>query len=105
MSEGVARLLDRVDEQLDAGVIPAAQVVDVRYADLVRDPVGTVARIYAAADVELPPTMPDAIRTHLAARPQGRHGGHRYDLATFDLDGDALRERYARYVDRYLTDA
>lgn len=102
MTEGVAVLFDFVDEQVDAGAIPAGRVVDIRYADLVTDPVATVARVYEATDIELPPQMPDAIREYVAARPRGRHGRHRYDLATFGIDERALAERYTRYVTRYL---
>ena len=37
----------------------------------------------------------------VADRPQGSLGVHHYDLASYGLVEDELRERFAGYVDRY----
>ena len=80
---------------------PEHPIVDVAYADLVRDPVPTVERIYAAFGDELDGTARDAISRYSDAHPKGLRGAHQYDLAAFGLDAAALRERFAGYVDRY----
>ena len=41
------------------------------------------------------------MRAHLAASPQGRHGRHDYALADFGLEAGLVRERFARYVERF----
>jgi hypothetical protein len=41
------------------------------------------------------------MRDHVESRPKGRFGKHKYDLDEFGLDGPALAERFAGYVERY----
>ena len=45
MAFGHAFLAERVMKERDAGTLPEDQILDVRYCDLVADPVGTVRRI------------------------------------------------------------
>ena len=80
---------------------PEIPVVDVQYTDLVADPVGTVAAIYDTTGDELPGTAADAIAAYVAAHPKDRFGTHTYDLATYGLDADEIRERFETYVERY----
>ena len=86
----------------DRGELPDAQFVDVRYADLMRDPVDDAARTSTARiDVEPPADLADAVTSHLSARPKGVHGAHRYSLADTGLDEVAERARFERYAARY----
>ncbi len=96
-----AGLLQRHVEDRDAGIPPAAQVVDVHFAELVADPVAVVRRVHEVAG--LPFGSEDESRIHalLAARPQGRHGGHRHDFADLGLDRDTERARFAAYQRRF----
>lgn len=80
---------------------PDIQIVDVQYADLVRDPLGTVATVYRAFGEELDGPALAAMTAHVASHPKGRFGHHNYDLAQFGLDGGALAERFRGYVQRY----
>ncbi|WP_395696139.1 sulfotransferase family protein [Nocardioides sp.] len=80
---------------------PEHPVHDVHYAELVRDPVGTVAGMYDALDLEAAPGAFDAMAAHVAARPRGEFGDHRYDVTQFGLSEGALRERFADYVTAY----
>ena len=41
------------------------------------------------------------MRAFMAEHPRGRHGGVRYDLSTFGLDADELRERARFYIERF----
>jgi hypothetical protein len=71
---------------------------DVAYDDLVADPLGTVERLYAWMDLELPPAAAESMRTVLAASGQHARGGHRYSAADFGLDEGMLRnEQFAAY--------
>lgn len=80
---------------------PEHPIVDVHYADLVADPVGTVADLYDAVGPPLSAAAEAAMADHVAARPRGALGHHGYDLATYGLDAGELRERFAGYVARY----
>jgi hypothetical protein len=80
---------------------PEHPILDVHYADLARDPVGTVRGIYGALGIEPDPGGFGAMTEHLARHPRGEFGGHRYDVTQFGLDEGALRDRFAGYVDAY----
>jgi hypothetical protein len=83
---------------------PEHKIVDVRYEDLVRDPVGAVASIYGAFDDpgrDLDREAFSAMTEYVAAHPKNSLGVHGYGLAEFGLDGAQLAERFSGYVDRY----
>jgi Sulfotransferase family len=80
---------------------PEHAIVDVQYADLVHDPLGTVEHLYVACGEELDARARDAIAAYASAHPKTEFGTHRYDLAEFGLDAGELTERFAGYVDRY----
>jgi Sulfotransferase family len=84
---------------------PDHPIVDVAYDDLVRDPVGTVASVYAAvgngADDRLDQRALDAMTAYVAAHPKNKLGVHGYDLAEFGLVAAQLAERFSGYVSRY----
>ena len=58
-------------------------------------------RLYDALGLDATPGAFDAMSALVAERPQGSLGVHRYDLASYGLVEDELRERFAGYVDRY----
>jgi hypothetical protein len=80
---------------------PEQPVIDVQYAELMRDPVATVAAVYEAAGSPLDEQAAARMSAYLAANPKGRYGTHRYDLSEFDLNQAEIRERFSAYVDRY----
>jgi hypothetical protein len=95
----LAQCVDRLAEFRDAH--PEQSIIDVQYIDLIRNPVATVAGIYAATGRSLDDRGAAAMAAHLAENPQGKYGAHRYDLAEFGVDRASIRERFAGYVDRY----
>jgi hypothetical protein len=80
---------------------PERTIVDVQYADLVGDPVATVAAIYRGCGDELDDVGAAAIGAYVDAHPKGQFGAHRYDVTEYGLDPDELAERFAGYVERY----
>lgn len=80
---------------------PEHPIVDVHYEHLVTDPVGSVESVYEALGVVPGSGAFGAMADYLAAHPRGSLGVHRYDAAALGLDADALRERFAGYVERY----
>jgi hypothetical protein len=97
IAEHWTAMLETCVERIDAfrAAHPDHPVIDVQYADLVRDPVATVRRIYEGTGAAL---RDDA---YVDANPKGKFGQHRYDLAAFGLDPDEVAERFAGYVERY----
>ena len=80
---------------------PEHEIIDVRYADLVGDPLRTIEKIYAACDRELDDRARNAVAAYVSANPKGRFGTHGYRLEDFGLHADALRDRFGAYVERY----
>jgi hypothetical protein len=101
MAKGMALLLDRVDELRASGAVPAARFVDVSYRELVTDPLHTIARVYERIERPFTPEARAAMGRYLAAKPQGKHGAHRYTLADFGLDPATVHARFAGYCTRH----
>jgi Sulfotransferase family len=91
--------LTRVDDFRAAH--PEHPFIDVHYADLVRDPVGTAGAIYDRVGRTLEPHIASAMTAYVASHPQGEFGRHRYDLATLGLDAGELADRFSGYVSKY----
>ena len=78
-----------------------ARFYDVRYDDLVTDPVGTVEAIYRYFGLPMTDAAGDAIRSLAAASAPSRAGGepgHRYALGDFGLSGGEVDERFTAYA-------
>jgi hypothetical protein len=93
-----------LDDTIDArgrGELPDGQFVDVRYADLMREPVDTLQQLYQQLGLDWRASHGDAVTQHLAARPKDAHGPHEYSLPSMDLDVATERRRFRRYQDRF----
>jgi len=80
---------------------PDRMFADLRYADLVRDPIATLERLYGSLGLELDETARGAMQAYVAAHPQSRDRRHRYSLGQFGLREAEVRERFKGYVERY----
>lgn len=107
---GLELQMNAVSAERDAGALPAGQIADVRYADLVDDPLGTVARLYARWDLEMSPEFTERLEAYTAARHAGRGGGgadggpaagHDYRFADTGLDLAEHRALVAEYQARF----
>ena len=101
MSFGHAYLPERVMEQRDKGTLPAEQIIDVRYQDLVADPIGTVRRIYEQCGTPITREAENLIDQWVQQRPKDRHGIHEYTFADTGLDLATERARHEAYQARY----
>jgi hypothetical protein len=76
---------------------------DVAFDDLVRDPVGTVERIYRRFDLPWTDEVRAAVEAEdVAGRSGHRAPAHRYSLDDFGLAPAEVDERFAAYSARYL---
>jgi hypothetical protein len=97
--------LGRIEAALSA--LPAVRAglaistLDVRYHDLVADPMGTLGRICEFIGVPLTTDAESAMRAYLDRNTATTHGVHRYAAADFGLDEADLRRRFAGYCHEY----
>lgn len=94
-------ILGAASQVRDRGLPGTARFYDVQYADLVTDPLKTIAGIYDHFDMPLASEAETRIRAAIESKPKGRHGAHRYDFGNTGWDVQAERERFAAYQQRY----
>jgi hypothetical protein len=84
-----------------SGELPDDRFVDVRYADLLRDPAGAVEAIYAALGWRFTPALRDAVVRYIERKPRGSRGMHHYSLEEMGLDRAVERRRFEFYCERF----
>lgn len=103
MAETSMAHLQHMIEQCEAGRARAPRaVLDVQYAELIRDPAACVKRIYRHFDLELDDSLLERVRQFVAERPKDKYGRHEYSAEDFGTSEAAIRERFAGYHRRYL---
>jgi hypothetical protein len=95
--ESCAALLDGATRVRTTLVASQATFVDVRYADLMRDPLATVARAYDGMGRELTDAARERMAAYLERKPKDKHGAHAYDIGATGVDASFERERFASY--------
>jgi Sulfotransferase family len=77
------------------------RIIDSHYADLMRDPIGSMRTLYAALGDEFTPEAEAGMKAWLADNPQTKFGRHAYKLGEYGLAPETLRPRFERYLSRY----
>jgi hypothetical protein len=77
------------------------RIVDVHYADLMRQPIETMRKLYAAIGDEFTPEAQTSMQTWIDDNPQGKFGKHEYKLGEYGLTPDGVRGMFERYMSRY----
>jgi hypothetical protein len=86
----------------DIDAVPEAQRVDVPFAELTADDLGTVARVHDAAGVPTTPGAQADLAAYAAEHRRGRLGRIDFDIRRdFGLDPAELRSRYGAYLERH----
>lgn len=96
----MAAQFNHVIDQIESGVIPAAQLCNVQYLDLVRDTLGTLDRIHEYFGIELSAEGREGMARYMRENPRDNRPPHRYAAAS----GEALvtaRQAYQRYQDYF----
>lgn len=76
-------------------------IFDIRYDDLVREPLRTIRDIYDRFGEPMTQEAEQAMQAYLARNPKGKHGRHEYTLEEFGLSARQIRERFGEYSERY----
>ena len=79
----------------------ADSILDIQYADVMRDPIGEVRKIYAHFDEPFTPEAEAAMQAYMAENQQGKHGKHTYSLEEYGLTKDGVRAQFADYIKTY----
>ena len=74
---------------------------DILYTEQLRDPLGTMRRLYAHFDEDFTEAAQANMQRYLEAKPKDRFGKHTYDLADYGLTAGEIRERFADYCADY----
>lgn len=80
---------------------PQVKVLDLRFRDIVADPVAAVRRVYDHAGMDFTPESERAVSNWWAANPSDKHGQHRYELADYGLTREQVETVYADYIEAY----
>lgn len=80
------------------------RVIDVHYADMLNDPMGTMRTLYGKLGDEFTPKAEAGIQAWLDDNPQNKFGRHEYELDEFGLSVEALKPVFARYESRYTVE-
>jgi hypothetical protein len=81
------------------------RIIDVHYADLMRKPIDSMRKLYAALGDDFTPEAETSIQAWLDDNPQGKFGRHEYKLGEYGLTPDQVRGMFERYLSRYDVEA
>jgi hypothetical protein len=99
---GVEIQMNTVTAVRDRETLPAAQIADVVYRDLVADPIGTVEGLYQGWEIDLSDEARTRLQAYVDARHHGRGGGdHLYRFEDTGLDLAEHRALVAEYQRRF----
>jgi hypothetical protein len=107
MDTHVAYWVDRIEQMLHSYIrdrhgVPEGQLVEVMFADILADDVGTAASVLERAGLPVTDECIADIDAYMASHPRGKDGRVVYDLeGDFGISGDELRERFAFYTEEF----
>jgi hypothetical protein len=85
----------------DSGLIEPSRVIDIQFREFLSDPIRTVRKVYAHADLDLTPEAERRIRVYWEANPSDKHGRHEHRFSETGLDLDEERDRIRRYQEYF----
>jgi len=71
--------------------------LDIRYQELIIDPIATVKQIYSTHGYEYSSTFEKAMKQCLQQNRQNKYGKHDYRLEDYGLDRDTINASFADY--------
>ena len=94
MGDATAQRLERVIQQREQGIVPAANIADSRYQDLMDDPMACIGGIYAHFGMDLSTGARRRMQDYLKAKPKGKFGQHSYQVDAHKARDRPLFQRY-----------
>jgi hypothetical protein len=99
--EQIAVALDRSVDARERGEVDPSRVVDLSFAELMREPFGAIRRLYERFGMRYGDEAESRMRRFLAENASDKHGAHRYRFADTGIDPAEARERFRRYVEYF----
>lgn len=96
-----ADALDRATEVRTKHEDKANQLIDIRFDEVIADPVAALHRVYDRFDLGWSDEIESRMRAFLSDNPRGKHGTHRYTPGDFGLRAGEIRERFEDYCMAY----
>jgi hypothetical protein len=97
------RLARQMDRLLEARArIGEDRFLDLRYEDLVADPLGAACKVYDRMGRKMTVADEAAMRAWLAANGRDNRPSHQYSLEQFGLSADQLKADFAAYRQRFI---
>jgi hypothetical protein len=81
------------------------RIIDVHYADLMRNPIATMRKLYQALGDDYTSAAEASMSKWLADNPQDKFGKHEYKLAQYGLTPEKVRGMFERYLSKYDVEA
>jgi hypothetical protein len=94
MGAATAQRLETVMEQREQGFVPAANIADSRYQDLMDDPMACIDGVYRHFGMELSDAARQRMLAYLEGKPKGKFGAHAYEVDESKAKERALFRRY-----------
>jgi len=94
-----AQIAAHVDRMIAfAKARPDVPIHHLQYADMTRDPVSEMRRLYAFLGDDFTPQVEAGMREWLAENPQGKYGKHAYTLDRFGHSEASVRPYFENYL-------
>jgi len=81
---------------------PGKCFVDVKYTDLMSDPIGVVKKIYAGIGLEFTDEHEKLVQSQLKSQVKNRFGAHKYTSEMFGINEAETERRFESYKRLYL---
>jgi hypothetical protein len=91
----------KIMAERESGIIPASQVTDIHFQNLMTDPVGSISRAYSNLGLSFSDRHAEQISTYLAEKPRNKFGRHRYSAQDFGMSVGQIREQFKFYTDHF----
>lgn len=102
--------VDTWSKRLDKGLayrsnLPekTSRFFDLDFADLMKNPMGSIKKIYGYFDLQLTKNTLQRMESFLKNNPRGKRGSHNYSLKEFGLSRDCLDRVFQQYNDRFVS--
>lgn len=94
LGEATAQRLEHVIAQREAGIVPAENIVDSSYQDLMDDPLACIETVYRHFGMGLSEAARAGMLQYLEAKPKGKFGSHSYRVDEVRARDRPLFRRY-----------
>ena len=83
------------------GAVPDERFVDVRYTQLVSDPVGALGAALEQMGLPMTDAYAKAVQDYLAHKPKGKYGTHRYRPEDWGFTAEGIRAAAEQYISHF----